>query len=121
MMPLTSKSIDFAGKKLVSCGCASNASFDRYTVRNYAKVDSKGCGRGHGTRKLICCQSRSTKSRVSSMKTAEPTVDGGTQAIKGLTGGLDLKSYFETPISPTRLFEVVADDLQTLNKNLQSR
>ncbi|XP_061365305.1 solanesyl diphosphate synthase 2, chloroplastic-like isoform X2 [Gastrolobium bilobum] len=120
MMPLTSKSMDFAGKNLVSCGCSSNASFDRYTVRNYAKVDSKGCGRGHGTRKLICCKSRSMKSRVSSMKTAEPTVDGGTQAIKGLTGGLGLKSYSETPISPTRLFEVVADDLQTLNKNLQS-
>ncbi|XP_061369981.1 solanesyl diphosphate synthase 1, chloroplastic-like isoform X2 [Gastrolobium bilobum] len=113
MMPLTSKSIDFAGKNLVSCGCSSNASFDRYTVRNYAKVDSKGCGREHGTRKLICCKRRSTKCRVSSMKTAEPTVDG-------LTGGLDLKSYSETPISPTRLFEVVADDLQTLNKNLQS-
>lgn len=46
---------------------------------------------------------------------------GGTQAIKGLTGRLDLKSSSsETPISPARLFEVVADDLLTLNKNLQS-
>jgi hypothetical protein len=45
---------------------------------------------------------------------------GGAQAIKNLAKGLNLKTYSETPISPNRLFEVVADDLQTLNKNLQS-
>lgn len=47
-------------------------------------------------------------------------ITGGTQAIKGLTEGLNLKGYSETPVSPAGLFEVVADDLQTLNKNLQS-
>ncbi|XP_027340104.1 probable solanesyl-diphosphate synthase 3, chloroplastic isoform X1 [Abrus precatorius] len=108
------------GKNLLSCGCSSNASFDRSTVRNFAKVNSKGWGRGHGARKSFCCKRRSTQCRVSSMKPAQPTVNGGTQAIEGLTTGLDLKSYSETPISPARLFEVVADDLQTLNKNLQS-
>ncbi|XP_027340105.1 probable solanesyl-diphosphate synthase 3, chloroplastic isoform X2 [Abrus precatorius] len=101
------------GKNLLSCGCSSNASFDRSTVRNFAKVNSKGWGRGHGARKSFCCKRRSTQCRVSSMKPAQPTVNG-------LTTGLDLKSYSETPISPARLFEVVADDLQTLNKNLQS-
>ncbi|KAJ1384863.1 Solanesyl diphosphate synthase [Sesbania bispinosa] len=120
MMSVASKSIDFAGKNLVSCGCSSNASFDRYSVRNYAKVNSKGWGRNHGTRKWVCYKRKSTQCRVSSMKTAEPTVNGGTLAIKGLTEGLDLKNYSETPISPASLFEVVADDLQTLNKNLQS-
>ena len=45
---------------------------------------------------------------------------GGTHAFEGLTTGLDLKGYSEDPISPARLFEVVADDLLTLNKNLQS-
>ncbi|KAK7324470.1 hypothetical protein VNO77_28035 [Canavalia gladiata] len=115
-MSVTSKSIDFAGKNLVSCGCSSNASFDRYTVRNYAKVNSKG----YGARKSVCCKRRITQCRVSSMKTAEPTVNGGTKAIEGLTTGLDLKSCSETPISPARLFDVVADDLQILNKNLQS-
>lgn len=119
MMPVTSKGIDFVGKNLVSCGCSSNASFDRNTVRNYAKVNSKGRGRGNGTRNLVCCKRRSTQCRVSSMKIVEPTVNGGTQAIQGLTG-FNLKNYTETPISPAQLFEVVADDLQTLNKNLQS-
>lgn len=33
---------------------------------------------------------------------------------------LDLKTELRTPISLTNLFEVVADDLLTLNKNLQS-
>jgi len=44
----------------------------------------------------------------------------GTQAIEGLTKGSNLKGYSESPISPARFFEVVADDLLTLNKNLQS-
>ncbi|CAJ1957802.1 unnamed protein product [Sphenostylis stenocarpa] len=120
MMSVTGKSIDFAGKNLVSCGCSSNASFDRYSVRNYSKVNSKGCGRDHGARKLVCCKRRNTQCRVSSMKTAEPTVNGGTQAIEGLAKGLNLKGYSEAPIAPARFFEVVADDLLTLNKNLQS-
>lgn len=118
-MSFTSKSIEFFGKNLVSCGCSSNASFDRNKVRNYGKVNSKGCG--NGARKLICCKKKNTTQyRVSSMETAEPTLNGGAQAIKDLAKGLNLKSYSETPISPNRLFEVVSDDLQTLNKNLQS-
>ncbi|XP_047177740.1 solanesyl diphosphate synthase 1, chloroplastic [Vigna umbellata] len=120
MMSVTGKTIDFAGKNLVSCGCSSNASFDRHTVRNYARVSSKGCGRVYGACKLFCCTKRSTQCRVSSMKTAEPTVNGGTQAIEGLNKGLNLKGFSETPISAARFFEAVADDLVTLNKNLQS-
>ncbi|KOM42667.1 hypothetical protein LR48_Vigan05g027100 [Vigna angularis] len=166
MMSVTGKTIDFAGKNLVSCGCSSNASFDRHTVRNYARVSSKGCGRGYGACKLFCCTKRSTQCRVSSMKTAEPTVNGtrfdfdfmhccfckklytvnqsetipgmkfevillelnkltncdnwGTQAIEGLNKGLNLKGFSEAPISAARFFEAVADDLVTLNKNLQS-
>ncbi|KAL9277150.1 hypothetical protein ACSQ67_025301 [Phaseolus vulgaris] len=73
MMSVTGKAIDFAGKNLVSCGCSSNASFDR-----------------------------------------------GSQAIESLTKGSYLKGYSESPISPATFFEVVADDLLTLNKNLQS-
>ncbi|WVZ00091.1 hypothetical protein V8G54_026160 [Vigna mungo] len=120
MMSVTSKTIDFAGKNLVSCGCSSNASFDRYTVRSPSRVSSKGCGKVHGACKLFCCTKRNTQCRVSSMKTAEPTVDGGTHAIEGLNKGLNLKGYSEAPISAARFFEAVADDLLTLNKNLQS-
>lgn len=74
-MSFTSKSIEFFGKNLVSCGCSSNASFDRNKVRNYGKVNSKGCG--NGARKLICCKKKNTTQyRVSSMETAEPTLNG---------------------------------------------
>ncbi|XP_054814457.1 solanesyl diphosphate synthase 1, chloroplastic isoform X2 [Prosopis cineraria] len=45
------------------------------------------------------------------MKTVEP---------EPAVNGLDLKNFSETPISPAKLFEVVADDLLTLNKNLKS-
>ncbi|KAF1880990.1 hypothetical protein Lal_00023020 [Lupinus albus] len=124
MMSVTSKSIDFVGKKNLGYGgCFSNASFDCYTVKkNYAKVNSKGLwGRGHGTSNSICYKRRNTQCRVSSIiNIVESTLNGGTQAIQGLTR-LDLKNYSETPISSTQLFDVVADDLQTLNKNLQSR
>ncbi|KAE9590564.1 putative transferase [Lupinus albus] len=123
MMSVTSKSIDFVGKKNLGYGgCFSNASFDCYTVKkNYAKVNSKGLwGRGHGTSNSICYKRRNTQCRVSSIiNIVESTLNGGTQAIQGLTR-LDLKNYSETPISSTQLFDVVADDLQTLNKNLQS-
>ncbi|KAK7260224.1 hypothetical protein RIF29_26086 [Crotalaria pallida] len=89
--------------------------------RNYTKVNSKGLwGRGHGGgSKSLCCKRRNTHCRVSSMKIVQPTLNDGTQAIQGLPG-LDLKNYSESPISPAQLFDVVADDLQTLNKNLQS-
>ncbi|KAE9621572.1 hypothetical protein Lal_00032899 [Lupinus albus] len=112
MMSLTSKSIAFVGKNLIFGGCCCNASFDRCIVRNYAKVN--------GGSKIVCCKRRSTQCGVSSvMKIVEPTLNGGTQAIQGLNG-LDLKNYSDAPISPAQLFDVVADDLKTLNKNLQS-
>ncbi|CAL0310710.1 unnamed protein product [Lupinus luteus] len=112
MMSLTSKSIDFVGKNLIFGGCCSNGSFDSYIVRNYGKVN--------GGSKMVWCKRRSTQCGVSSvMKIVEPTLNGGTQAIQGLNG-LDLKSYSGAPISPAQLFDVVADDLKTLNKNLQS-
>ncbi|KAK7256676.1 hypothetical protein RIF29_30132 [Crotalaria pallida] len=98
---------------MVCCGC--------YTVRNYAKVNTKGLwGRGHGGgSKSLCCKRRSTQCRISSMKVVQPTLNDGTQAIQGLPG-LNLKNFSESPISLAQLFDVVADDLQTLNKNLQS-
>ncbi|KAL9322243.1 hypothetical protein ACSQ67_010296 [Phaseolus vulgaris] len=45
---------------------------------------------------------------------------GELKQLKALpTNGLNLKGYSESPISPARFFEVVANDLLTLNKNLQ--
>jgi len=109
MMSVTGKTIDFAGKNLVSCGCSSNASFDRYTVRNYARVSSKGCGKGHGTCRLFCCTRRNTQCRVSSMKTAEPTVNGTRFDFDFMHCCLSKKSYTlnQSETIPGMDFEVV--------------
>lgn len=99
---------------LVACGCSSSASFERYySARNYTKVNtSKGISRGYGVRNLV----KTTRCQASSMTTAEPLLNGSAQ---GPPRVLDLKEP-KRPLSAANLFEVVADDLLTLNRNLQS-
>lgn len=99
---------------LVACGCSSSASFERYySARNYTKVNtSKVISRGYGVRKLV----KTTRCQASSMTTAEPLLNG---SARGPPRVLDLKEP-KRPLSPANLFEVVADDLLTLNRNLQS-
>lgn len=79
-MPVTTRSLDFTAKNwIASCGCSSNASsFERFSVRNYAKVSSRGwSSKSCGARKSVFCKRGNTQCRVSSMKTAEePTVNG---------------------------------------------
>ncbi|KAI9083590.1 hypothetical protein K1719_034532 [Acacia pycnantha] len=122
MMSVAIQSLDFAAKIWLACGCSSNASFERCSVRNYAKVNSRVWTRGYAARKSACCRRGTTQCRVSSMKTVEPepAVNGRNKYSQDLPTGLNLKNYPESPISPAKLFEVVADDLLTLNKNLKS-
>ncbi|XP_062087239.1 solanesyl diphosphate synthase 2, chloroplastic-like [Humulus lupulus] len=101
---------------LVACGCSSSSSFDRSSVRNYSKVISKGSGRVYGVRRLVTTRRDRTLCRVSSMKTVEPLLNDATQ---GPPRVLNLEEPKKS-ISLTNLFEVVADDLLTLNRNLQS-
>ncbi|KDP30515.1 hypothetical protein JCGZ_16693 [Jatropha curcas] len=110
---MTCRSIDFGRTllDLAACGCSSNASIDRYSVRNYAKFASTTC-----TRRLRCCRRDIARCRVSSTKTPETLPNGVAQGPVTL---LDLKES-KGPISLKNLFEVVADDLQTLNHNLRS-
>lgn len=116
---MTCHNLDFGRAKLdlVACGCSSNASIDRYSVRNYAKSVSKSCNRDYGSRRLVCCRRDIARCRVSPTKTPETLPTG---VAEGPTGLLKLKKDPRESISITNLFEVVADDLQTLNQNLQS-
>ncbi|GMN64501.1 hypothetical protein TIFTF001_033569 [Ficus carica] len=116
MMSVTCHNLDLGRTvlDLVACGCSSSASFERYySARNYTKVNtSKGVSRGYGVQNLV----KTTRCQASSMTTAEPLLNGSAQ---GPPRVLDLKEP-KKPLSAANLFEVVADDLLTLNRNLQS-
>lgn len=64
------------GLDLVSCGCSSSSSFDRFPVRNYAKGVHRSVRRGHGARKLSCCHRDIGRCRVLPTKTPETLVNG---------------------------------------------
>lgn len=103
---MTCQNVDFArmGFDFIACGCSSNVKSVRRSCRN-------GYG---GERKLLCFRSDSAKRRVYSTKTSESLFNGGLPI-------LDVKrETSSSPISLSSVFEVVADDLQTLNKNLQN-
>lgn len=78
----------------LACGCSSNAFVKRIS------------GRRFNGRKLLSC--RQEIGRISTKA-----------SLTGLAPVLDLNKS-EKPISLTNVFEVVADDLLTLNKNLQN-
>ncbi|KAL4619900.1 solanesyl diphosphate synthase 1, chloroplastic-like isoform X2 [Castanea sativa] len=114
MMSMTCHNLDFGFTKTVfdlyACGCSSNASFCRSSVRNYAKSSSS-------SRKLVDRRRGIALCRVSSTKTPATLLSEVAQGVPPL---LDLKKESRCPISLKNLFELVADDLQTLNQNLQS-
>ncbi|CAA2982783.1 probable solanesyl-diphosphate synthase 3, chloroplastic isoform X2 [Olea europaea subsp. europaea] len=99
-----------------ACGCSSNASFDRFSVRNYAKGTVGNVNRSHKARKLFCFRPEIGPPRMFSTKTPEALLPGVTDTPPVL----DLKKESRSPASLTNLFEGVAEDLLTLNKNLQS-
>lgn len=105
---------------LVACGCSSNASFERSSVRKYGNANprSRNC-RDFAARRLFCFRRDIASCRVSSTKTPNTLLDdsGIGQSPSQL---LNLKEEPRGPISLANLFEVVADDLQTLNQNLRT-
>ncbi|CAL5393751.1 unnamed protein product [Camellia sinensis] len=114
---MTCHSLEFSrtGLDLVACGCSSNASVDRFSVRNYAKKGvCRRSNRGFGARKLVCRRHEIARCGVFSTKTPETLLNEGPPPV------LDVKEEIISPIAVANLFQVVADDLQTLNKNLQS-
>lgn len=117
-MSMTCHSLDFGRTvfDLAACGCSSNASVNRCSVRNYAKSVSRSCNRDCAAGRLLCYRKDFARCRVSSTKTPETLLKGVTQGPAAL---VNLKES-RGPISLINVFEVVADDLQTLNQNLLS-
>ncbi|XP_071716137.1 solanesyl diphosphate synthase 2, chloroplastic-like [Rutidosis leptorrhynchoides] len=119
MLPATCHNLEFGRTGFVdfsACGCFFNSSFDLFSKRNYARQVIKSVHMGYygGGRRLICCRrdSNIAKCRVFSTKAPGTLVNGD---VPGPPGVLNEKEE-----STTDLFEVVSDDLLTLNKNLQS-
>ncbi|XP_073120641.1 solanesyl diphosphate synthase 1, chloroplastic-like [Henckelia pumila] len=119
MLSMTCHNLEFGRTRLdfVACGCSSNASFDRFSVRNCSKGVLRNADGGCKARKSFCYRREIGPCRVSSTKTPEAF-------LKGIAAGpppvLDFTTELTKLSSVSDLFEVVADDLQTLNKNLQS-
>ncbi|KAH9608570.1 hypothetical protein KSS87_017243 [Heliosperma pusillum] len=95
---------------LIGCCCSCNASSELSFVRRSFR-------NGYGGNKLFCFRPGSVKRRVLSTKTPESLVNG---VSDGPLSVLEVKKEARNSISLSSLFEVVADDLLTLNKNLQT-
>ncbi|KAJ0725906.1 putative transferase [Helianthus annuus] len=120
MMPATCHNLEFGRIKFAdfgACGCSFSASFDRFRSRNYARKVIRSVNRGGGGgggRRLICCRGdeKVAKCRVFSTEAPETLLN---EDAPGPPPVLSVKKE-----SKADLFEVVSDDLLTLNKNLQS-
>ncbi|KAK3011378.1 hypothetical protein RJ639_012448 [Escallonia herrerae] len=120
MMSMTCHTLEFGrtGVDSVACGCSFNASLDRFTVKNRARRVLLSVHRGYGARKLLCCRRNIARCRVYSTKTSEALLNG---IVPGPPPPvLEVNKESRSSISITDLFEVVAEDLLTLNNNLQS-
>ncbi|KAF5193170.1 Solanesyl diphosphate synthase [Thalictrum thalictroides] len=117
MMSLTCRNFDLCRTRLdlFACGCSSN--------ENYSRLLFKSGSRRCGARKLVCNPSSQVapcrafapvKTPVAVLNDYVPVV------VKNPELALDTNPNSSSSISITSLLEVVADDLLTLNKNLQS-
>ncbi|KZV29723.1 solanesyl diphosphate synthase 1 [Dorcoceras hygrometricum] len=116
MLSITCNSLEFGRTSLdfVACGCSSN---DHFSVRNCSKGVLRNVDGGCKARKSLCHRREIGRCRVFSTKTPEAFLNGittGPPPVIELT-----KELIKLP-TVSDLFEVVAHDLHTLNKNLQS-
>ncbi|KAL2476472.1 Solanesyl diphosphate synthase 2 [Abeliophyllum distichum] len=119
MMSMTCHNLEFGrtGLEFLAYGCSSNASLDRISVRDCAKDMLRTVNGGYKGRKLWFCRRDIGPNLVLSTNSPEVLLNGVAAAPPPV---LDLDHESRNPASLTNLFEVVAEDLQTLNKNLQS-
>ncbi|XP_057796027.1 solanesyl diphosphate synthase 2, chloroplastic-like isoform X2 [Salvia miltiorrhiza] len=119
MMSLTCSNLEFGRTRwdFAACGCSSNASTNRVTARNCGKGVLQNVNRRGGARRLRCCRRDAGRCRVFSTKTPEAFLNG---VAAGPPPVLDLAEEEKGLPSMSNMFEVVAEDLLTLNKNLQS-
>lgn len=120
MMSMTCHSLDSARTVLdfFTCGCSSDASFNRSSIRNYVQPPCRRSN-GYGPSKLVGKWRGVARCRMSSTKTPE-TLPSDNMVAQGPSTVLGFKKELRTPVSLKNLFEAVAEDLQTLNQNLQS-
>ncbi|XP_038686531.1 solanesyl diphosphate synthase 1, chloroplastic-like isoform X1 [Tripterygium wilfordii] len=118
MMSMTCRNLYFERTvlDLVACGCSSNASIEKNSVKNQIKGASRSANKDYGRRKLLCCRRDMAPCRVFPTKTPDTLLNGIAQ---GSPPALDLKNEPDKTISLANLFEAVAEDLQTLNQNLR--
>ncbi|KAK4387172.1 Solanesyl diphosphate synthase 2, chloroplastic [Sesamum angolense] len=116
MMSVSCHNLEFGRTRLefAACGCSSNASPNRLSVRNRSKALLRNVNSGCKARKLLCSRREIGRCRVFSTKTPEAFLSGVPPPV------LDLTKEPTGPSSLADMFEVVAEDLLTLNKNLQS-
>ncbi|KAL0320568.1 UNVERIFIED_CONTAM: Solanesyl diphosphate synthase 2, chloroplastic [Sesamum radiatum] len=119
MMSVSCHNLEFGRTRMefAACGCSSNASPNRLSVRNRAKGLLRNVNSGCKARKLLCSRREIGRCRVFSTKTPEAFLSG---VAAGPPPVLDLTKEPTGPSSLADMFEVVAEDLLTLNKNLQS-
>ncbi|KAK4420454.1 Solanesyl diphosphate synthase 2, chloroplastic [Sesamum alatum] len=118
-MSVSCHNLEFGRTRLdfAACGCSSNASVDRLSVRNRAKALLRNVSSGWKARKLLCSRREIGRCRVFSTTTPEAFLSG---VAAGPPPVLDLTQEPRGLSSLADTFEVVAEDLLTLNKNLQS-
>ncbi|KAL0306630.1 UNVERIFIED_CONTAM: Solanesyl diphosphate synthase 2, chloroplastic [Sesamum radiatum] len=119
MMSMTCHNLEFGRTRLefLACGCSSNASSERLSVRNCDKGVLRNVNRGCRARKFLYCRREIGRCRAFQTKTTEAFLNG---VGAGPAAVLDLGKEPKSTSSLSDMFEVVAEDLLTLNKNLQS-
>ncbi|KAL2245520.1 UNVERIFIED_CONTAM: Solanesyl diphosphate synthase 2, chloroplastic [Sesamum indicum] len=119
MMSMTCHNLEFGRTRLdfLACGCSSNASSDRFSVRNCDKGVLRNVNRGCRAQKFLYYRREIGRCRAFQTKTTEAFLNG---VGAGAPAVLDLGKEPKNTSSLSDMFEVVAEDLLTLNKNLQS-
>eukprot|EP00262_Sarcandra_glabra_P006981 TRINITY_DN1954_c0_g1_i1.p1 TRINITY_DN1954_c0_g1~~TRINITY_DN1954_c0_g1_i1.p1 ORF type:complete len:419 (-),score=51.47 TRINITY_DN1954_c0_g1_i1:317-1573(-) len=116
MMSLTCPNVDFvrSGLDFSSCRCSSSGCgipVSGYSMRSFGRWNWRGNG-GCGPQRLLC--RRHKVARCAAPDTML-NVD-----VRDSASALDVKPNTTRPVLVSSLLETVADDLQTLNKNLQA-
>lgn len=78
MMSMTCHNLEFGRTRLdfVACGCSSNASLDRFSVKNSANGALRSINRGYRAPEMRCFRRDIGRSRVFSTKTPETLLNG---------------------------------------------
>ncbi|XP_010537690.1 PREDICTED: solanesyl diphosphate synthase 2, chloroplastic-like [Tarenaya hassleriana] len=121
-MVLTCRNIELGTSvlDLISCGCSyTSRTGHRFLSGNFSKTVYRcRSSRSYGGANLVLFKRDMKTCRVIPTKSPETALANGIGEGKTVT--LDLRKEPRLPISLSDLFEVVADDLQTLNNNLLS-